>query len=206
MQVAWFGMARPKKHQRKTSHHGTLSRKRKAPAQQGGSKKKQRKAEVASKASESDSDYVSDTDEGSPAYTTARKVDETDDELEIPKGEMVAVSKKEGLPKSLFPEKEIECTTRAAVQSIVSCLLWPRGKFVDSNKDLRFMMQEKTICRFMIYQSNLPELTSKPEFWDRGRKWVKGKIAQLRSDKSVKMRFAFFGKYMRLFLFIVCHC
>ena len=68
----------PQKNQRKTSHHGTLSRKRKAPAQQGGSKKKQRKTEVASKASESDSDYVSDTDEGSPAYTTARKVDETD--------------------------------------------------------------------------------------------------------------------------------
>ena len=83
LQVAWFGMARPKKHQRKTSHHGTLSRKRKAPAQQGGSKKKPRKAEVASKASESDSDYVSDTDEGSPAYTTAQKVNETDDEFGI---------------------------------------------------------------------------------------------------------------------------
>ena len=199
-------MAHPKKNQRKTSHHGTSSRKRKAPAQQGGSTKKQRKEEVASKASESDSDYVSDTDEGSPAYTTARKVNETDDELEIPKGEMVAVSKKEGLPKSLFPEKEIERKTRAAVQSIVSCSLWPRVKFVDSDKDLKFTMQEKTICRFVIDRSDLPDSTSKPEFWDRARKWVKGKIAQLRSDKSVKMRFAYFGKYVRVLLFIVCHC
>ena len=172
----------------------------------GAQRKKHRKAEVASKASESDSDYVSDTDEGSPAYTTGHKVDETDDELEIPKGEMVAVSKKKGLPKSLFPEKEIERTTREAVQSIVSSSLWPLVKFVDSNKDWRFTMQEKIICRFVIDQSNLLDSTSKPEFWDRSRKWEKGNIAQLRSNKSVKMRFAFFGKYRSVLLFIVCHC
>ena len=190
-------MARKKKAQRSSSSGNggkasASSRKRKAPAHEHSYKNERAKKGSTQKEDESDSEYVSETDEESPAYTSAGRKG-SDDELDVPCGKMVPATT-EDLPKTIFSQRDMERTTKAAVQSIVSCSLWPRVKFVDADKDLRYTMVEKTICRFVIDRSNLPETTNKAEFWDMAKKWVKTKIAQLRSDKSVKMRFAFLGK------------
>ena len=145
---------------------------------------------------DSKNSVVSESTEGTPAYVSGKKqasVPESDeeDELEVPHAEQPGANRPR---KDLF-EVDKEKSSRSAVRSIVSYSVFPRVKFCDSVRDLRYKTEDKTICKFVMERLSISESVDKRDFWEKAKKWVKATITRLRSTKSTELRYAFHGKW-----------
>ena len=84
---------------------------------------------------------------------------------------------------------------RHTIYNIVANDLFPRIKFLDKTKDLKFSMEKGSICHYVFHLGKLSyKKNQEAVLWERAKKWIMSSIAKLRSDKCSAIRNAFYGK------------
>ena len=133
-----------------------------------------------------------ESEQGSPAYKK-----KTSTKAYPVRPEIVPSTKAK--PRSIYKESTQpirDASNKIAIHAIVSIHLFPRIKFLDKNRDLKFTKEEKnTVCHFVLNRCNLQyDQDNQLRFWEQAKKWIVYSIGRLRSDKMVTMRHAFHGK------------
>ena len=83
---------------------------------------------------------------------------------------------------------------KTTVNLVVSEQVFPKMKSVDSDTQLMYSQEEKSICQFVIRLCNLHTDISQPHWWKPARKYVSQAINRLRNDRNTAMKWATLGK------------
>ena len=82
-----------------------------------------------------------------------------------------------------------------AVRNIVVSDLFPRIKFFDKDRDLKYSSEEGTICHYVLNRCQLNYDSDQEEIlWDKAKDWIIQYITRLRSDKMTAMKKEFYSK------------
>lgn len=83
------------------------------------------------------------------------------------------------------------------IEAFVLTRFFPQVKFiVDKNRELAYTTVPNSYCQFIINGCNVPEEIDHAKWWEKARKIVINKIQRLRNDRTMQIKFEFWGKLL----------